>query len=208
MLPIIFLCVLFVLFLLWLFTIKSETDEFKRLHRYFFRALLGVGAVFLLCYSLSLDRPEEDAPSSGLFSLVFIGGLYLYWPLFNLLFAGLIDPDRSNSTSSYRKIPPCHHVFWTGFAAHFALVVLLMTIIFSISPSFAPSPDTPSPADSPASAVVTAQEGQYIASTGSTKFHKKSCRHAHNINPDNAVYYTDRWDAVDDGRTPCTVCDP
>ena len=48
----------------------------------------------------------------------------------------------------------------------------------------------------------------YVASKGSSVFHRADCRMAGNIAPENLVGYNSREDAVAAGKRPCKTCDP
>ncbi|MBN2315870.1 MAG: hypothetical protein JXM79_18220 [Sedimentisphaerales bacterium] len=48
----------------------------------------------------------------------------------------------------------------------------------------------------------------YIASNSSDIFHKPDCRWAKNISPENLVTYTNREQAIKDGKRPCKWCKP
>ena len=58
-------------------------------------------------------------------------------------------------------------------------------------------------------ATSSASSGsRYIASYLREPFHYTSCRWAHKIAPENAVYYDTREEAIADGHRPCKVCKP
>lgn len=48
----------------------------------------------------------------------------------------------------------------------------------------------------------------YVASNSSDIFHKPDCRWAKNISPENLVTYTNREQAIKDGKRPCKWCKP
>ncbi len=48
----------------------------------------------------------------------------------------------------------------------------------------------------------------YVASVGSDKYHRLSCRYAKNILEENAIYYETANDAELNGKVPCAVCMP
>jgi hypothetical protein len=48
----------------------------------------------------------------------------------------------------------------------------------------------------------------YVASNGSDIFHKRDCRWAKNISPENVVTYQSREQAVKAGKRPCKWCKP
>lgn len=50
--------------------------------------------------------------------------------------------------------------------------------------------------------------GNYIGSANSNKFHKSTCRFAKNIKNNNKVSFKSRSEAIDQGYTPCKVCNP
>ena len=56
-------------------------------------------------------------------------------------------------------------------------------------------------------AAVLAAPG-YIASARKIPFHVVTCKWAKKIAPSNAVYYTTREEAIQDGHRPCKVCKP
>ena len=60
--------------------------------------------------------------------------------------------------------------------------------------------------DSPA--VSEQAEQKYVASKGSSVFHKPTCRWAQNISEENLVVYNSRQEAVQAGKRPCKTCNP
>ncbi len=57
-------------------------------------------------------------------------------------------------------------------------------------------------------AAERAHKNTFIASKTSKIFHRVGCSHAKRINPERAVYFSSRQDAVQTGRQPCKVCNP
>lgn len=57
-------------------------------------------------------------------------------------------------------------------------------------------------------AVICAAEEKYVASRHNRPFHTLSCRWAKKISQENAVYYSTRDEAINDGHRPCKVCRP
>lgn len=55
---------------------------------------------------------------------------------------------------------------------------------------------------------VSEEDANFIASSQGEKFHKPGCRYVDNISTGNKVYYETREDAIADGKTACSVCDP
>ena len=49
-------------------------------------------------------------------------------------------------------------------------------------------------------------ESNYIGSIKSSVIHKRSCRHAQKIIPENRIYYDTIQDAIEDGRKKCATC--
>ena len=56
--------------------------------------------------------------------------------------------------------------------------------------------------------VVQIAQRTYIASTNSDKFHNPGCRAAKKINGENAIYFSSREEAVNNGYSPCGICKP
>lgn len=65
------------------------------------------------------------------------------------------------------------------------------------------SDDSSSQSNSSASAST-----EYWASAKADKFHKPDCKWAQKISDSNKIIYQSREDAIDDGKVPCTVCNP
>ena len=91
-----------------------------------------------------------------------------------------------------------------------SLVLILLAFLF-FTDSF-PADSIP---DSPSSASIFIEseseevtEMIFIASSQGEKFHKPGCRYVDNISSGNKVYYETREDAIADGKTACSVCDP
>ena len=57
-------------------------------------------------------------------------------------------------------------------------------------------------------AALCAAGEKYVASRHNKPFHTLSCRWAKKISPENAVYYSTRDEAINDGHRPCKVCRP
>ena len=55
---------------------------------------------------------------------------------------------------------------------------------------------------------TTAPSTTYIASSESDKFHKPKCRAAKKINSENAIYFTNKDEAINAGYSPCGICNP
>lgn len=49
-------------------------------------------------------------------------------------------------------------------------------------------------------------ESNYIGSIKSSVIHKRTCRHAQKIIPENRIYYDTIQDAIEDGREKCSAC--
>ena len=52
------------------------------------------------------------------------------------------------------------------------------------------------------------EEKNYIASVNSDKYHILSCKYAERISGDNRIYYETKAEAIEDGKSPCLVCQP
>jgi hypothetical protein len=54
------------------------------------------------------------------------------------------------------------------------------------------------------------QKGQYeyVASKNSKVFHKRDCRAAARISPENLIGFNSREEAINSGRRPCKICKP
>ena len=61
---------------------------------------------------------------------------------------------------------------------------------------------------SESSKSTKSSSGSYIASSNSNKFHTSTCRFAKNINDNNKISFKSRSDAINQGYTPCKVCNP
>jgi len=80
------------------------------------------------------------------------------------------------------------------------------------------NPQSPSLSDPKANETNTSATGTdsrppttvhgYVASNSSDVFHKPDCRWAKNISPENLVTYTNREQAIKDGKRPCKWCKP
>jgi competence protein ComEC len=53
-----------------------------------------------------------------------------------------------------------------------------------------------------------AQNGAYVGSAESDKFHKPNCRYVKQILPENIIWFSSREDALAQGYIPCKVCKP
>lgn len=49
---------------------------------------------------------------------------------------------------------------------------------------------------------------RYAASSESNKYHRLSCHYVDRIKSYNLVYYYTENEALDDGKSPCSVCSP
>lgn len=54
----------------------------------------------------------------------------------------------------------------------------------------------------------SASTGEYWASSKTDKFHLPTCEWADKISDNNKVIYHSRDDAIEDGKVPCSVCNP
>ncbi len=52
------------------------------------------------------------------------------------------------------------------------------------------------------------EEGEFVASTSSKKYHLPECRYAVKIREENRIYFQSAEDAEDQGYEPCKVCNP
>ena len=64
------------------------------------------------------------------------------------------------------------------------------------------------PSDGISLTSASAEDAKYIASVNSEKFHRPSCRYVDDIYDENRIYYSRRGDALSDGKSPCSACDP
>lgn len=85
----------------------------------------------------------------------------------------------------------------------FGVAIIFISSTYLSSPT--PSPSTNS---SSSSFISPASDRSYVASVNSDKFHVPSCRYADNISDENRVYYDSRGDALSDGKSPCSSCNP
>ena len=71
---------------------------------------------------------------------------------------------------------------------------------------------TAAPVQTSAAAATTAQNpisATYVLNTSTKKFHRPGCRYAGSIKAENRQEFTgDRQTLIDEGYTPCGVCDP
>ena len=61
---------------------------------------------------------------------------------------------------------------------------------------------------SPVEKEITAPENEFVASVNSSVFHYTDCKWAKRIKEDNRIWFGSRKQAIDEGYTPCQVCDP
>lgn len=52
------------------------------------------------------------------------------------------------------------------------------------------------------------ESGEYWASSKTDKFHLPTCEWAEKISGNNKIVYHSRDDAIEDGKIPCSVCNP
>ncbi len=58
------------------------------------------------------------------------------------------------------------------------------------------------------SALSSGQEGQFVGSSTSKKYHRLDCRYATKIKPENKIYFSGDEDARLQGYLPCKICNP
>ncbi len=63
-------------------------------------------------------------------------------------------------------------------------------------------------ADSLRASSSQEEEGKFVGSITSKKYHRLDCRYALKIKPDNRVYFQSREEAERQGYLPCKVCSP
>lgn len=98
------------------------------------------------------------------------------------------------------------------------LALILCVIFFAIAMLFAFRPaatgQDAAPTETGAETAVSfaewtrRQKAEYIASSESDKYHRRSCEYVENILDENRVYYDTAADAERDGKTACSVCRP
>lgn len=98
------------------------------------------------------------------------------------------------------------------------LALILCVIFFVIAMLFAFRPAAASkdaaPVEAQAEETVSfaewtrRQKAEYIASSESDKYHRRSCEYVENILDENRVYYDTAADAERDGKTACSLCRP
>lgn len=98
------------------------------------------------------------------------------------------------------------------------LALILCVIFFAIAMLFAFRPvaagKDAAPVETRAEAVVSfaewtrRQKAEYIASSESDKYHRRSCEYVENILDENRVYYDTAADAERDSKTACSLCRP
>lgn len=98
------------------------------------------------------------------------------------------------------------------------LALILCAIFFLIAMLFAFRPATAdkdaAPVETQAETTVSfaewtrRQKAEYIASSESDKYHRRSCEYVENILDENRVYYDTAADAECDGKTACSLCRP
>lgn len=136
---------------------------------------------------------------SGVFSaLIMFFGFLIVFVLFPSFFC-FLSRARSHPSRFQRRI---------SFLLCTISFILGVVIIF-ISSSYLSSPTTSSSSNSSSSSFISpASDRSYVASVNSDKFHVPSCRYADNISDENRVYYDSRGDALSDGKSPCSSCNP
>lgn len=95
-----------------------------------------------------------------------------------------------------------------GFAIHMLAVILIVVGLYSLSTLLLFSQDNPTHIEYSPPTSASAEEGKYVSSINSDKFHNTGCQYVDNISSGNKVYYETREDAIADGKTACSVCDP
>lgn len=60
----------------------------------------------------------------------------------------------------------------------------------------------------PSSGISAKQDGRFVGSVTSKKYHRPDCRYALKIKPDNRIYFDSVEDARSQGYLPCKTCNP
>lgn len=125
-----------------------------------------------------------------------------------------IDPDSKNAFeyTSYLLDAAYHDVTqakkslkrWMVFA-----IVLLICCAISLAAFFTTYSNSNMDPSSPSSVyAIVPQERNYVASVNSDKYHRMTCNYADFILEENRVYFETEAEAVEAGKTPCSVCKP
>ena len=158
-------------------------------------ALIILGIIFLVVNLLIFDSP--------LHWLNIVGALFISFPLIFISFFILFSISTSIYYSVYKKSKSRFRSVLASCSFFFITLFIISLAFSSKVYDSSPSPESP---EITAETIIT--ERNFIASSQGEKFHKPGCRYVDNISSGNKVYYETREDAIADGKTACSVCDP
>lgn len=158
-------------------------------------ALVILGIIFLVVNLLIFDSP--------LHWLNIVGALFISFPLIFISFFILFSISTSIYYSVYKKSKSRFRSVLASCSFFFITLFIIFLAFSSKVYDSSPSPESP---EITAETIIT--ERNFIASSQGDKFHKPGCRYVDNISSGNEVYYETREDAIADGKTACSVCDP
>lgn len=157
--------------------------------------LIILGIVFLVVNFLIFD--------SQLHWLNIVGVLFISFPVIFISFFILFSISTSIYYSVYKKSKSHFHSVLTSYSFFFITLFIIFLAFYSQVYDSSTSPESP---EITSETIIT--ERNFIASAQGEKFHKPGCRYVDNISTGNKVYYETREDAIADGKTACSVCDP
>lgn len=116
--------------------------------------------------------------------------------------------NKSNSKSFNTKI-----IAVVAIIVVIAIAAVLASGMLSSNTSDTATSDSKSEvvapvADNNTSDSSSSSATEYWASAKAEKFHLPTCEWAQKISDSNKIVYHSRSDAIDDGKVPCTACNP